>query len=376
MITSWLPPHAGLDGTDLWNALVALSGQAIGLGHASLAFAPADPPASDAWCLMIEPGGSDGGFLVHVRSYPFRERHGLELDVADLPSLPAGLHQALFQGMVSALAEAVAPGQPGLLRLAGQNVLASFKDFAGSRIQWFAVRVTSEDGLAIELDLGAERAFLVRLVGDRLPVGAAVHARIAEQIEVPADITLGSISLTLGELAALEPGAVVVMAERPPSTMLVRIHGHRLDLAMGDDGWRCVGTQKANDFPARVRTYTQHGGQSMSDDAMAQGPEQAADPDVPEADAEMAGAATQAEDAGISVDALRLTIDFDVGRKSVPLAALAQWQNGTIVDLEPPALEDGVAVTIRCNGDVVGSGDLVRIDDRIAVRVTRFLLVS
>jgi flagellar motor switch/type III secretory pathway protein FliN len=117
----------------------------------------------------------------------------------------------------------------------------------------------------------------------------------------------------------------------------------------------------------------------MSDDAIAQGQDQTTDPDLPEAETEAAQVAVealQADDAGISVDALRLTIDFDIGRKSVPLAALSQWQNGTIVDLEPPALADGVAVTIRCNGDVVGTGDLVRIDDRIAVRVTRFLLAS
>jgi len=33
-----------------------------------------------------------------------------------------------------------------------------------------------------------------------------------------------------------------------------------------------------------------------------------------------------------------------------------------------------VEVTIRANGDVIGSGDLVRIDHRVAVRITRLFL--
>jgi flagellar motor switch/type III secretory pathway protein FliN len=71
---------------------------------------------------------------------------------------------------------------------------------------------------------------------------------------------------------------------------------------------------------------------------------------------------------------LRIAVDFDLGRSMVPLATVASWQAGHIIDLALPTLSDGVEVTIRANGDVVGQGDLVRIDDRIAVRITRFTL--
>ncbi|MGQ3278312.1 MAG: hypothetical protein ACT6WE_17375, partial [Shinella sp.] len=230
MTTPWLPPRAGLGSTDVWNALVALSGQPIPLDGGSVSFALADPPPGDAWCLELIPRGSDVTLLAHVRVYPFRQRHEVELDVADLPSLPAGLREAMYQGVVSALAASVSPGQPGALHIGEQNVLTAFAAFATSTVQWFSVQVTGRDGLTIDLDLGVDRAGLLRLIGDRLPPGSAAHLQLAERIMVPADITLGSISLTFGELAALEPGAVVVLAERDPLTHQVRLEERVLDL--------------------------------------------------------------------------------------------------------------------------------------------------
>lgn len=366
MTKPWLPPRSGLHSTDVWNALVALSGQAIALEGASSSFTLTDAPRADAWCLALTPRGTDATLLAHIRSYPFQQRHDVELNTADIALLPSGLHEALYQGIVSDLSSSIAPTQPDFLQLSAQNVLTAFKDFSTSTIQWFALEVTGADGLTIALDLGADRSVLLHLVGARLPEGSPARSQLAEHIHVPADITLGSISLTFAELATLEPGAVVVLAERDPATVQLRLQQQVLDLARGEDGWRCVRSQPLQDFAARVRLYNHHEGQGMSDDVNEVG----LDPALPVSDnTHEAAAETEVS----SVDALRVTIDFDIGRLSVPLAALSQWQAGTLVDLDPPALADGVAVTIRANGDAVGTGDLVRIDDRIAVRITRFL---
>lgn len=363
---AWLPPSTGLRRTDVWNALVALSGQPIPLDGGSVSFALTELPPGDAWCLGLIPRGLDVTLLVHVRVYPFRQRHEVELDVADLSALPSGLHEAMYQGIVSALAASVWPGQAEALQIGEQNVRTAFPAFAASTVQWFSVEVSGADGLAIELDLGAERADLLRLIGDRLPAGSPAQLQLADRINVSADITLGSISLTFADLAALEPGAVVVLAEQDPSIVQLRIEKQLLDLEKTDDGWRCTKTLAVDGFPARARRYNQDWGRGMNDDANTDGPgDEAGDPVGLDA-------ATGVD--SLSPDALGVTIDFDIGRLSVPLSALAQWQAGTIVDLDPPALADGVAVTIRANGNAVGMGDLVRIDDRIAVRITRFFL--
>lgn len=72
-----------------------------------------------------------------------------------------------------------------------------------------------------------------------------------------------------------------------------------------------------------------------------------------------------------SIGELDVIIDFDIGRTAVTLSDLQAWQPGTALLIEPPALNDNLEVTVRANGQVVGIGDLVRIDDRLAVRLTR-----
>jgi flagellar motor switch/type III secretory pathway protein FliN len=76
----------------------------------------------------------------------------------------------------------------------------------------------------------------------------------------------------------------------------------------------------------------------------------------------------------VSVSGIKVTLDFDIAQLSVPVSALSQWQAGSVVDIGVPAIGDGLEVTIRAAGDVIGQGDLVRIDDRLAVRITRLSL--
>jgi type III secretion protein Q len=69
-------------------------------------------------------------------------------------------------------------------------------------------------------------------------------------------------------------------------------------------------------------------------------------------------------------------IDFDLGRTAVSLADLESWQAGSVVALSPPARTEGAEVTLRANGRVIGTGDLVRIDDRLAVRISQLYFTA
>lgn len=84
--------------------------------------------------------------------------------------------------------------------------------------------------------------------------------------------------------------------------------------------------------------------------------------------------ADKAESDDPPLQGLRVTLVFEIGRRTIPLSELANWREGALVELDPPAAEAGMEVTIRSNGDVVGTGDLVMIDDRCAVRITRLIL--
>jgi flagellar motor switch/type III secretory pathway protein FliN len=46
------------------------------------------------------------------------------------------------------------------------------------------------------------------------------------------------------------------------------------------------------------------------------------------------------------------------------------------VSFEPPQLADGVSVTLRVHGREIGTGDLISIDDRLAVRITHLIGAS
>ncbi|MEM8797298.1 MAG: FliM/FliN family flagellar motor switch protein, partial [Pseudomonadota bacterium] len=70
---------------------------------------------------------------------------------------------------------------------------------------------------------------------------------------------------------------------------------------------------------------------------------------------------------------VQVALTFDLGQVEVPIATLESWQPGTIVDLgETPNAAETV-VTIRANGTAIAEGDIVQLDDRIGVRVTRLL---
>lgn len=355
MTVAWTPPllDAGLEGAQAWNAVVALAGEPIPLGEtgATVTLTLSSPPAADAWAAAV---GLDGGpqpLLAHVRSFPFRALFQVELGVEDIAGLPEGLRQALLEGMFEFVRALLPADQAGRLRIGEQGVVSGFPAFARPGVQWFAARLVRPDGHAIELDLACERAVAARLLAGIDPAASPMQAAVAQKVTTPVDVTIGAITVAGRELALLEPGAVVVMAEMPAGTVRLRAGALSFDFARTEEGWRCAGPRPAE---RRRSPATPHG----------IGEEQPMDED--NRPAEAAEPATVAD--------LRIAIDFDVGRSMVPLSALSQWRDGTVVELDPPQLGEGVEVTIRANGDVVGSGDIVRIDDRIAVRITRFML--
>ncbi len=72
-------------------------------------------------------------------------------------------------------------------------------------------------------------------------------------------------------------------------------------------------------------------------------------------------------DEPISLDQLPIRLSFDVGTKTLTLAELQALQPGATFALDRPAQE---YLTIRANGAVIGSGQLVEIDGRLGVSVS------
>jgi len=72
---------------------------------------------------------------------------------------------------------------------------------------------------------------------------------------------------------------------------------------------------------------------------------------------------------GVDLDALEVSLQFCVGRIELTLAQLRRIAAGSLVDLDAPAQ---ACVEILANGQRIGRGELVEIDDRLAVEITEF----
>ena len=357
-IPAWTPPplDEALGHAWQWNSVLALSGQAIPIGEngASLMFALTSPPAPGAWLCQLET--TYGSILVHARVFPFRALFDVDLDCPDVGRLPGGLRRAMVEGIVASIGALVSHGDIASISVLADDITFSHDRRIATECQWFALRLTRPDGHPIEFDLCCPRSVAVRLLAGIEPAASPIQTVVAQRIRVAADFTLGAITVTYGELKALEPGTVVVLAERPQGTVWIRARGDMFAFDAAEEGrWLCTGRHQTESRGAEALRYDMGREGHMSDQAGTAAHETPPQQPVPEF-------------------ALKITIDFDIGRIMVPLADVAGWREGAVIELDPPRSADSVPVTIRANGDVIGNGDIVRIDDRLAVRITRLLL--
>ncbi|WAJ30522.1 FliM/FliN family flagellar motor switch protein [Antarcticirhabdus aurantiaca] len=364
MTLAWFPSHlgTGFGPTELWNGVAAAAGTPLPLTGtgATLAYALCEPPPPEAAVAQLRLPPLAGPTFVQILDFPFRERFGVDLSVPDLGGLPDGLRLALIEGILETARAMLPPALAADLVVEAQGIASGFPTLTDAGRQWFELDLRRADGLAVRFRLGGDRASIVAAAADHLPppFGDGRIEAVAAQIPAPVDMTLGTLVLTLGELRALAPGAVVVLAERPAGLVVLRAADHLFEFTDSDDGWRCSGPRPVRALEPRHPVHRSSQGRMM---------DEASRPDEADDTKEDAGEA-------LSLGDLRVAVDFDLGRSMLPLSTIASWQRGALVELGSPTLDNGIPVTIRVNGDLVGSGDLVRIDDRVAVRITRLSL--
>ncbi|MBL6080032.1 type III secretion system cytoplasmic ring protein SctQ [Belnapia sp. T18] len=72
-----------------------------------------------------------------------------------------------------------------------------------------------------------------------------------------------------------------------------------------------------------------------------------------------------------SLEDLPMTVECEVGRLTLPLSRLRELAPGQVLDL---GFDATMRVSLRVNGQVIGTGELVRIAERTGVRVTELRL--
>jgi type III secretion protein Q len=317
-----------------------------------------------AWELSIEPlrPGTAAKFdatdwLVHAEwaGAPFELHlpaaaadHWLRARFAelDLPALPPPIRSAAFEAALQDMLDALEAAGPGPARIHG--VEEASPPAASSLEHHFGVTLAS-GALTLWATLSTGR------LGLMLMSGLAAHSPTAPGplggegvplLLLRAEI--GSASLSRAEIASLQPGDAIVLQE-----CWIGPQG-QLRLGHGDWGLR-VRAEGAHLVVTEPFHLTEP---PMGDD----------DADEVLCSVDAAHTPGQArEEAPQGLDALPVRLHFDLGQRSMSLSEVSALQVGQVVELARPLSQ---AVSIRANGVLVGTGELIEIGGRMAVAVT------
>jgi type III secretion system YscQ/HrcQ family protein len=356
-LVPWQPPTflRSYQDIDLWNAILSYRDHALAQEgwNAAFRFSAIEPPDAATPALLIAP---DQGprFLAVIRSFPFAAMFDADLEMADIHQLPPALRGCLEEGVVATLWAAIPDNRMGNVRIAATGALTSIAGeiVAGEsepigELQWLSVSIEDVAPEPVTILIGLTMASLVSVVAGGAIAPAAIDRGLAQVLVTEASYSLGSLPVRFDELARLGPGDVVMLPELPPDLVVLQVQGRSHAFRLINENWIFLGREV-------TERYRPVPGTTERTSAM---PIENQPSDLP---------VTELRELGVIVD-------FDLGRMNIPLAQVEAWQPGAVVPLEPPALSAGVEVTIRANGQTIGIGDLVRIDDRVGVRITRML---
>jgi len=177
------------------------------------------------------------------------------------------------------------------------------------------------------------------------PAPAAVHG--LEWLRIPLSFRLGSTSLSLREIGSIRPGDIISVLQWATAGTALRVTA---DLG-GPAGLQLQGLAEGSHI-----TIQHTKADPMNRDLPA-----------PAAAADDHEAATLPLD---RLDALEVALRFEVGGLSVSLGELKSIRAGHVFDLGQPL--NRCPVRILAHGNVLGSGHLVAVGDRLGVRVAEF----
>jgi flagellar motor switch/type III secretory pathway protein FliN len=334
----------------LWNAALSHAGQPIPLATAGAAatFALTKVPDGNAPCLVVE-AGAGPTLYVCVSSFPYRAMFGADLEAADLLHLPPVLRDALAEGMISLIwsaAPAQALGAHAIVAIGRMDQIAG--DAESSGLAWFSFTLNGLASEPIALSLGCTRGDLVEWLGRSTVPSRRVYDNLKSQLRATAVFTLGSAQFPVHDVRALGEGALVLLPPIEPQTCDVRVGETMHRFRSADGGWTFVGSSDVSRRQERANAGR--------------------------GDGIMNGEAASSAEGAPKLSDLQVTVDFDLGARSIALAEIEGWQAGAVVALDPPQRADGVEVTLRVNGNAIGAGELVRIDERYAIRLSRLFL--
>lgn len=271
----------------------------------------------------------------------------------DAPDLPAQLPAPLPEALRAAALEAALQDAMDALQATGQGaVRVDGVMQAGELVPHVTPATGPSHAFGLSLASGSARLWgtlKTDALGLMLMAGLAAHCSAPrgcvamDSLPLLLRAEVGTAALSCAELRSLRPGDAVMLT-----------HSFMDDAGqiwLGDGGW---GLRARADGGRLVVTQPLH----MTEVQMRD--------DIDDAGPRGTVRGTQGDEA-VALDALPVRLHFDLGQRTMPLAEVSGLQVGQVLDLGRPLSQ---AVSIRANGALIGTGELMEIGGRIAVGIT------
>lgn len=326
-------PRSLVDQIAIWNALVASFDQPFELLNGAQAFLASAPQVAVPTGLSFVLQTGQGALQINVVSLPFASISGAQVDLADIPSLPPPLPAILTDGLRDLLLELL----PDTLRT--QIVSAELGEIAtidDTEVIMVTVlgRNWPEAGQFVIQGPRAVLAALAAMPGATAPVPTLPQA-LACLIPLSVRIVLRGRVIPLRVMRSLEVGDIILP---PPHGAQILLLGGKLVAGLTNDieTWTIteLAVNNENDLP----DVTQ----------------------VSEAAPEAA-----------SLDDIPISLAFVIDTRTIPLSDLQNLRPGAALPFTPLSPTAGIEVQVLANGRAIGSGNIVEIDGRHAVRLSR-----
>lgn len=320
--------------TQLWNAIVRQFGQPLPLPSGRVTLSESEAPDRTAASFAIG-AGPDVPLTLVLEEFPFGRLSGVEITLAEVQALPSPLSEGLLLGALDALKIAMPQALTALLVLPGQTGHTATPD------TWLRAEVDIGNGALARGRIGGRRQDFVQVLARLFPPGPGQTGRtpaaLLEGLSVSVALQAGEVSLSLAAVTALEPGDVV-LAEIQADRRRFQIGGRDVTIA----------SAPATEADAPTPGWTVKE-MRMTDKT----PE--SDPDT----------------VALSLSDVPLTLRFVTEDRRIALSDLQDLAAGSLLPFEVTPLSAGLPLRIQANGVTIGTGHLVQIDDRYAVRISQ-----
>ncbi|MEL7390229.1 MAG: FliM/FliN family flagellar motor switch protein [Pseudomonadota bacterium] len=355
-VQSWIPSDSGIDLQDLplWNMAISHMEAPIALGTEGLSLRLSAIAAPRLTGPLHSFKNEDGKrFYVHIDAFPYEKLLGIDFDLAKAGDLPPVLATSLLAGSAEFVLNALPREYVSDLRYcevigdAETEVLLERND-----LKWFAAAI---DGLAatVFVSIAATATDICGYLQGRLQHSRSVLTNLREMLRVSVHRFVGSATLAIADVQSLQIGDFVILEQAAPDDLALRCDDRIFHFETAEAGWLCTAIRSAQDLgckPAMDEPFT---------DPLEPSETEPTEKTLPDMSA-----------------LISTLVTFECGQAQMTLAELESLQTGAVVPLPDQLTKDGLQVIMRAGNQPVATGDILQIDDRIAVRINRLLVQS